>query len=772
MILQGHAAAHVAALPAMEGSLVTDLVLGDADQPTHERHRVVAAQLVDPSAGFEHHFLEDVARLETAAKLGAEAQPDQGQELPCHALEEHIERFAVGVAGPFEQSDAFVAVHGVRDAITWIYSAAGDVPPHSPKGTVRREGGSKMALISIQGLGLSYGAAALLADVGFQVEAGERIALVGRNGSGKSTLMRLLAADLEPDEGTILRQTGCRITRLSQEVPQNLAGEIFDVVAAGVGRAGGLLAEYHRLSVEMTGSQTDLARLERVQHDLEAAGGWHLNQRVETVTSRLGLPSEGRFEELSGGTKRRVLLARALVAEPDLLLLDEPTNHLDVASIEWLERFLGEQHKGSLLFVTHDRTFLRRLATRILEVDRGRLTDWPGDYDRYLEKKQEALAVEAEHHAQLDKKLAREEAWVRQGIKARRTRNEGRVRALEELREERRRRRTLGGDARFVGLRESERSGKIVVEATGIGHSFTDEPLIEDFSTTICRGDKIGILGPNGSGKTTLLRILLGEMKPQRGKLRYGVRLGIVYFDQHRAQLDEERSVADNVADGNDRVSVGGKTRHVISYLQDFLFPPEQSRSPVKNLSGGERNRLLLARLFTRDFNVLVMDEPTNDLDVETLELLEERLMEYAGTLLLVSHDRAFLNNIVTSTLAMAGGGRVEEYVGGYDDYLRQRPEAEAKPKKAERPSPKQRKRSGPKRLSYREERDLEALPGRIEELDSEQEALHAAMADPDFYRRDDGAEVVRAKRRLAEIEGELEEAYERWQELESRRPS
>jgi ABC transport system ATP-binding/permease protein len=634
-----------------------------------------------------------------------------------------------------------------------------------------------MALISVQDVSLGFGDQPLLDGVGFQIEAGERIALVGRNGSGKSTLMKLLAGELEPDGGAVLRQAGCRVARLTQEVPGDVSGEIADVVAGGVGRAGELLAQYHRLSAEMAdaetaGAERRLARLEQLQHALEAAGGWQLHQRVETVISRLGLPAAGRFETLSGGLKRRVLLARALAAEPDLLLLDEPTNHLDVQAIEWLERYLVDRHAGSLLFVTHDRAFLRRLAGRILELDRGRLADWPGDWDRYLERKRAALDVEAEHNAQLDKKLAREEAWVRQGVKARRTRDEGRVRALEKLREERRGRREVAGRA-SLRMHQAERSGKIVIEAEDVGHGFGGAPVIEGFSTTVLRGDKVGILGPNGSGKTTLLKILLRELTPERGRVRHGSRLEAVYFDQHRQQLDDEKSVADNVAEGNERISVGGKSRHVIGYLEEFLFPPAQSRSPVRNLSGGERNRLLLARLFTRSFNLLVMDEPTNDLDVETLELLEQRLVEFPGTLLLVSHDRELLNNVVTSTLVMAGGGRVEEYAGGYDDWLSQRPAAVPEPAgRAERPERRPaeaRPASGPRKLSYREKQDLETLPGAIEDLEREQAELHATMADPAVYRRGDGAEIARARERLGEVELQLESAYERWQELENR---
>ncbi|MCB1057215.1 MAG: ATP-binding cassette domain-containing protein, partial [Acidobacteria bacterium] len=451
-----------------------------------------------------------------------------------------------------------------------------------------------MAILGVRDLSLAFGTEAPLLDgVSFQVEAGERVALLGRNGSGKSSLMKVLAGEIEPDGGEIITSPGTRIARLSQEVPQDLEGEIFDVVASGLAELGSLLADYHRVSHHLEGD-ADLKRLEELQHRIEAAGAWHQELRVETVISRLQLPDEGRFETLSGGLKRRVLLARALVAEPDLLLLDEPTNHLDIPAIDWLEELLLS-FGGALVFVTHDRTFLRHLATRILELDRGRISDWPGDYARYLERKAHLLEVEAAQNARFDKKLAQEEAWIRQGIKARRTRNEGRVRALEALREERRRRQGVTGQAR-LRVEEAERSGKVVIEVKGLSFAYEPgvSPVVEGFSTRILRGDKVGILGPNGSGKTTLLKLLLGQLEPTAGTVRHGTRLELAYFDQHREQLDEDRSVADNVANGNDKVSVGGKTRHVISYLQDFLFSPAQTRSPVRSLSGGERNRLLL----------------------------------------------------------------------------------------------------------------------------------------------------------------------------------
>jgi ATP-binding cassette subfamily F protein uup len=486
---------------------------------------------------------------------------------------------------------------------------------------------------------------------------------------------------------------------------------------------------------------------------------------VETVLSRLELTAGADFAELSGGLQRRVLLARALLPEPDVLLLDEPTNHLDLPAIELVEELLLG-FRGALLFVTHDRAFLRRLATRIVELDRGTLSDWPGDYDAYLAGKAEQLEVEASQDAHFDKKLAQEEDWIRQGIKARRTRNEGRVRSLEKMREERRARRGREGQVRLE-LGDAERSGKRVIVARGVSFGYGETPLVRGFSTVVQRGDKIGVLGPNGSGKTTLLRLLLGELEPQEGEVRHGTRLEVAYFDQHRAELDLERSVADNVAGGNDQVTAGGRTRHVIGYLQDFLFPPARARTPAGALSGGERHRLLLARLFTRPFNLLVMDEPTNDLDVETLELLEELLLDYEGTLLVVSHDRAFLDNVVTSTLVFEGGGRVSEYVGGYSDWLRQRPPADVGARASVKPPAAPRVKERLRRLTYKETHELEALPRRIETLETEHKELVEAMADPGLYRRG-GAEVAAARERLASVEGELARAYERWEALES----
>ena len=619
--------------------------------------------------------------------------------------------------------------------------------------------------MSLQDVRLAFGGPELLDGVTLHIERGERVCLVGRNGAGKSTLMRIIAGEISPDSGTVIREQGVRIASLEQEVPQDLSGTVFEAVSAGLGGIADLLTVYHELSNRLSHADKTaqlVAELEQIQHRIEAAGGWQIQQRVETVLSRLHLDPDAVAGELSGGYKRRVLLARALVNEPDLLLLDEPTNHLDIDSIAWLEEFLHE-FRGALLFITHDRKFISNLATRIVELDRGRITDWPGDYNAYVSRRQAELDSEAVHDALFDKKLAQEEAWIRQGIKARRTRNEGRVRALRELRNERLRRRETDGPA-AMRLNEAARSGRLVIEAKGVGHSYEGAPLIKDFSTVIMRGDKIGIIGPNGSGKTTLLQILLGAINPDRGSVRLGTRLEVAYFDQHRAQLDDQKSVRDNVGDGGETVTINGTTRHIIGYLQDFLFPPERARSPVKVLSGGERNRALLAKLFTKPSNVLVLDEPTNDLDADTLDLLEEMLMEYEGTVLLVSHDREFLNNIVTSTIVFEGEGRIEEHVGGYDDWLRQRRPAPLEPKKMQKPRPQ---RERPRTLTFKENRELEALPALIESLESERDSLHKTLGDPDFYKRE-GQRMPELKTRIGEIEGELADAYERWEVLDA----
>jgi ATP-binding cassette subfamily F protein uup len=621
----------------------------------------------------------------------------------------------------------------------------------------------------LQNVNVGFGGPLLLEGVDLSIDRGERVCLVGRNGTGKSTIMRLITGEVKPDVGKVVYQQGVRITLLTQEVPQHITGSVFDVVAGALGEQGKLLAEYHQVSSRLAQDHSEklMAELENVQHMLETADGWQIHQRVETILSRLRLPEDTGFSELSGGLKRRVLLAKALAGEPDLLLLDEPTNHLDIDAIAWLEEFLLE-FGGTLLFVTHDRMLLQKLATRIVDLDRSRLTSWPGNYDIYLERKQAALDAEAVENAKFDKKLAAEEAWIRQGVKARRTRNEGRVRALKELRRIRSERREVTGTARMQ-MQEAERTGKLVMEAQGVGFGYEGKTVIRDFSTTIIRGDKVGIIGPNGSGKTTLLRILLGKLKPQKGAVKHGTNLEVAYLDQHREKLDDEKTVQDNVANGSDYVTINNNRRHVIGYLQDFLFAPARARSPVKVLSGGERNRLLLARLFAKPSNVLVLDEPTNDLDIETLDLLEELLMDYPGTVLLVSHDRAFINNVVTSTLVFEGEGTLNEYVGGYNDWLRQRKQEAPvlEPKQIEKREKARPQREKPKKLTFKEQKELELLPHRIEELEAEQQRIHASMADPAFY-RESGDKVSAAKARLEALEKELTEAYKQWEELEA----
>jgi ATP-binding cassette subfamily F protein uup len=627
-----------------------------------------------------------------------------------------------------------------------------------------------MATITLKDIALSFGGLPLLNGIDLQIEPGERLCLVGRNGEGKSSLMKILSGEIEPDRGEITRQKGLRVARLTQDVPLGMTGTVFEVVAAGLGEMFALLARYHAVShlLQTDHSEAVLAELEEAQHALDAADGWQAQQRVDTVLSRLELPADQEFTALSGGLKRRVLLARALVSEPDLLLLDEPTNHLDIEAITWLEEFLLS-FSSTLLFVTHDRMLLQKIATRIVELDRGRLTSWPGNFATYLQRKQDALDAEASQSHKFDKKLAQEEAWIRQGIKARRTRNEGRVRALVALRQERSARRTQTGKAR-IQMQDAERSGKLVAAIKDVSFYYNGAPIIKNLSATIMRGDKVGIIGPNGAGKSTLLKLILGQLAPTQGVITLGTRIESCYFDQNREQLDPEKTVADNVTDGGDTVLVGGQPRHIISYLQDFLFAPDRTRSPVRVLSGGEKNRLLLAKLFTQPFNVLVMDEPTNDLDVETLELLEELLLDYQGTLLLVSHDRAFLNNVVTSTLVFEGGGRVEEYAGGYDDWLLQRAQAQtptpaAKPEKSEKKDPP--KKTAAKKLSYKEERELEALPQRLEEMEAELEELHQQLADPALYQKDPAA-IPKIQKQMEALEQELKNAYARWEALEA----
>ena len=626
-----------------------------------------------------------------------------------------------------------------------------------------------MSLLQLQDIQLAYGDLPLLDHANLIIEKGERLCLVGRNGTGKSTLLKVIAGEAIPEDGKIERGT-TRISRLKQEVPKGTHGTIYDVTAEGVGEIGTLIAEYHHLIVQMATDHSDtlLNKMAAVQQKIENANGWSIQQQIETTLSKMGLEPEDEFSSLSGGMKRRVLLAQALVQSPDLLLLDEPTNHLDIESIQWLEDFLINS-QTTLLFITHDRQFLRRLATRIIELDRGILSDWPGDYDTYLSQKEKALEEEARNNALFDKKLAQEEVWIRQGIKARRTRNEGRVRALKKLREERSERRNRSGNVKMA-TQQTESSGKKVIRTKHIRHSYDGVTLIDDLTVAIQRGDRIGIIGPNGVGKSTLLRILLGETEPEQGSVDHGTRLQIAYFDQLRNQLREDQTVQDSVADGSDNITINGKTKHIISYLQDFLFSPQRARSPVSTLSGGERNRLLLARLFSKPANLLVMDEPTNDLDVETLELLEELLLEYEGTLLLVSHDRAFINNVVTSTLVFEGNGIINEYVGGYDEWVRQRKEDSSHPTTSAHKSPPasqaQAQKSGRKKLSYKEKQELESLPKQIETLEEEQQQLQQKLADPDFY-KNGGDGVTKSSERLQQIETQLSTDYARWETLE-----
>jgi ATP-binding cassette subfamily F protein uup len=627
-----------------------------------------------------------------------------------------------------------------------------------------------MSIIRLRNISVSFGGPAILEKISLSIDAGERVCLLGRNGMGKSTLMKVIAGDIMPDTGEIERQQGLVTATLEQQVDMGEGGPVFDVVAQGLGESADLLKAYHHAIHKLAtspGSKAE-AELEKAQHAVEVADAWQLNQQVESILSRMMLDGDARVESMSGGMKRRVLLARALVQKPGLLLLDEPTNHLDISAIAWLEEQLLA-YNGALLFVTHDRAFLRKLATRIIDLDRGELKSYPGNYETFLRRKDEFLKAEAEANARFDKKLAQEEAWIRQGIKARRTRNEGRVRALHKLRNEYRQRRDLMGQA-SMKIAEAERSGKLVVEASGVGFSYQGMPLIEDFSTSIMRGDRIGVIGPNGAGKTTLLNILLGKLAPQQGTVRNGTNLAVAYFDQMKVQLDEEASVIDNVSHGRERIDINGKSKHIIGYLQEFLFSPERARSPVKSLSGGERSRLLLARLFSQPANVLVLDEPTNDLDIETLELLEELLLEFNGTVLLVSHDREFLDNVVTSTLVFEGDGKVAEYVGGYDDWVRQRevdPFCETPLKNESGDKPQTDRSKKPAKLGYKDQRELEMLPAKIETLEARVEQLTDEMSKAGFFQQDKDI-IVTTQQQLESANAELEYCYRRWEELES----
>jgi ATP-binding cassette subfamily F protein uup len=618
-----------------------------------------------------------------------------------------------------------------------------------------------MPLLQAKNLHHSFGDQPLLDNVDLTLEPGERVCLVGRNGSGKSTLLKILAGDIKVDDGEIVHGPELRIAELKQEVPQNFPGSAYDCVAQGIGELAGVITDWHHAALASASDADALPRMQRLQDQIEAHNAWNLETRISSTISRLALPADQPFEQLSGGLKRRVLLGQALVAEPDLLLLDEPTNHLDIDSILWLENLLLG-FNGTLVFITHDRSFLQRLATRIIDLDRGQLTSWPGDYRKYLAARAAQLETETRHNALFDKKLAQEETWIRQGIKARRTRNEGRVRALEKMREERAQRRERSGSAKITA-QQAEASGKIVIEADSLGFAWEQRPIVQDFSCKILRGEKIGILGPNGCGKSTLIQLLLGQLAPQTGWVKTGTRLEIAYFDQHRETLEPQKSVRDNLAAAGDHVTINGRSRHVVGYLKDFLFNEKSIHMPVKALSGGERNRLLLARLFTRSFNFLVMDEPTNDLDIETLELLEELLIEYSGTLLLVSHDREFIDNTVTSTLVFEGPGLVREYVGGYQDWLRQRPAADEKFAAATKPV---KSKPAPDKSSPNI-KELRALPGKIEKLEAKIEALHLAIAAPNYYQQD--AEVIRdEQQQLQVLESELQELYQRWEELEN----
>ncbi len=622
-----------------------------------------------------------------------------------------------------------------------------------------------MAFINLRNISLAFGGPRLFVDVSLRISKGERICLLGRNGTGKSTLLKVISGELPPDDGVIDRQQGLRVARLEQDVPRNQQGTIYEAIAGGLGQAGTLLNRYHQLSLLMEKGESELHNeLSDIQHELEDCDGWALQQQIEQVLSRLKLEADLPVQGLSGGMMRRVLLGRALAANPDILLLDEPTNHLDIESITWLEGFLKRENL-TLVFVTHDRAFLRNLATRIVEIDRGRLYDFACDYDTFLLRKEEHLHAESQENARFDKKLAEEEVWIRKGIKARRTRNEGRVRELKKMREERSQRRARIGNANF-NLQEADRSGKLVAKVKGLSFAYGDSPVVKDFSTTVIRGDRIGIIGPNGIGKTTLLKLILGELQPQQGEVKLGTNLQTIYFDQLREQLDPELTVQQNLAGEQDTVVVGGKARHVIGYLQDFLFSPDRIRSPVRILSGGERNRLLLARLFTREANVLILDEPTNDLDLETLDLLEELLADFKGTLFLVSHDRAFLNRVVTSTIVFEDNNQINEYVGGYDDWLRQKEENE-EPLPVVEVAKEKSKKTRVRKLTFKEKQEFEELPVKIDALETEIAELHEKMADPDFYRTA-GKQVAETTARLEELEAELAETYARWEGLDA----
>ena len=623
-----------------------------------------------------------------------------------------------------------------------------------------------MPLVTLQDVFLSYGQPPLIDHLDLVIEPNERVCLIGRNGAGKSTLMKIITGQVTPDEGSIKRASGVKVAQLEQSVPHDTSGTVFDVIAQGMGAEGELVKTFHHLiqQLNVDPSPKVMNAYEECQAELDRVNGWDINSRVEAIITKMELDPDVDISSLSGGYKRRVLLARALVCDPDLLLLDEPTNHLDIEAIQWVEQFLLKW-EGSLLFISHDRRFMDNLANRFIEIDRGKLQDYNCDYSTYLVRKEENLEIEDRQNALFDKRLSQEEVWIRQGIKARRTRNEGRVRALESMRREHADRRKQLGTAR-MDIQAAEKSGKIVAEADNVSFAFDNgKQVVKNFSTLIQRGDKVGFIGRNGVGKTTLIKLLLGELTPQQGSIKTGTNLNIAYFDQYRSALDEEKTVQDNVSGGRDMLEIGGKQRHVISYLQDFLFPPERCRQPVKALSGGERNRLLLAKLFTQPSNILVLDEPTNDLDIDTLDLLEELLIHYKGTVILVSHDRAFLNNVVTSTLVFDGSGTIEQYIGGYDDWLRQRKTEKAT--KVAAPKAQAKSATTSKKLSYNDQRELDGLPAEIEKMEIQIAATSELISKPGFY-QGDRPSIEAVENQLAAEQKQLAECYARWELLEN----
>ncbi len=626
-----------------------------------------------------------------------------------------------------------------------------------------------MALISLQEIKLSFSGPAIFDGLSLQLEPGERIALLGRNGAGKTTLMKVMTGQQPVDDGKVILQKGIQIARLPQEVPVGITGSVYDIVLSGLGSRAELLSAHHHLTHRLQTEHAPelLRQLDTLQDKLDHTGSWDVNTRVQEVIAKMKLDPDSDFDRLSGGQKRRTLLAKALVLKPEVLLLDEPTNHLDIDSMLWLEVFLLN-YPGTVFLVTHDRMFMSNLATRIIELDRGKIFSWACDYKTFLERKQAALAIEEARWGHFDDKLAEEEIWIRKGVKARRCRNEGRVKALERLREEKKSQRKAIGQVRMQA-QKVDPSGHRVIKISQLYFGYADKCLVRDFSGQIMRGDKIGVIGPNGSGKTTLLRLLLGKLEPQKGKVSLGTNLQIAYYDQLREQLKEDRTVAENVNSESDTIVINGKPRHIIGYLQNFLFTPDRARTPVKVLSGGERNRLFLARLFSRPSNVLVMDEPTNDLDIETLELLEELLLEYPGTLLLVSHDRAFLNNVVTSTLVLEGDGLINEYPGGYNDWLDQRKPADPTPARLKPARKIIRPKLPPvlRKLTFQERRELTGLPALIEKIETEQKEIYALLADFNFYQQD-ATQVAKTKARSEFLSNELNKAYERWERLQA----